>query len=222
MTKKESKWGYILIGLLLIAIGMCFVTFRNSLTALAISIGVILSVTAIVYGTLTISKKDRSVRFAFRIIFSVICLVAGITTAIFNDATVAVMISVFSLLLIVDGSFKLNTAAMSKRYSVGGWWVMLIASALIILSAFILAKYPPESINDATVWLGVTIAADGLANIFSAYWTWRYEKAEHKEICDQISKKRAEDDAENNNKSEEKDIDQREKKKRSLFRRKDK
>ena len=121
MAKKERKFGYILIGLLLVLIGGCFVSFGNSLKALAISIGVILSVTAIVYGTLTIAKKGRGARFAFRIIFSIICLIAGITTAIFNDATVSVMVTVFSLLLIVDGSFKLNTAAMSKRYSVGGW-----------------------------------------------------------------------------------------------------
>jgi uncharacterized membrane protein HdeD (DUF308 family) len=225
MAKRESKWGYILIGLLLIAVGACFVMFRSSLTVLAISIGVILSVTAIFYGTITIAKKDRSARFAFKIIFSVICLVAGITTAIFNDATVSVMVTVFSLLLIVDGSFKLNTAAMSKRYSVGGWWVMLVASVLIILSAFILAKYPPESINDATLWLGVTIAADGLANIFSAYWTWRYEKAEHKEIYNEIKSDQMKADAVSSecggkDADAENDEEQKQKKKKSLFRRK--
>ena len=186
MSKKVNKLGYIIIGLFLIAVGICFVAFNNSLTVLAISIGSILAASATFFGVVTIAKKDRGVRFALKIAFAIICLIAGITTAIFNEKTVGIMISVFSLLLIVDGSFKLNTAVMSKRYSVGGWWVMLITSVLIILSAFVLAKNTPSENSAATVWLGITVIVDGLSNIFSAIWTSLYEKAEYKEICGEI------------------------------------
>ena len=153
---------------------------------LAITIGVIMALTGIILGVLTIAKKSRGVGFAFKIIFSIICLVCGITTAIFNGGAIDVIISLFSLLLIVDGSFKLKTSAMSKRYSVGGWWVMLIVSVLIIVSAFMLTKTSPSSATVTAIWLGATIALDGLANIFSAYWASRYEKAEHKEIYEEI------------------------------------
>jgi len=186
MSKKESKLGYIIIGILLIAIGVCLVVFSDSLAILAISIGALLAVSAAVFGIVTIAKKNRGVRFALKITLAIICLVAGITTAIFKENTVSVMVSVFSLLLIVDGSFKLNTAAMSKRYSVGGWWVMLVTSVLIILSAFILAKYTPDDIAIETIWLGITIIVDGISNIFSAIWTSLYEKAEYKEIRSDI------------------------------------
>ena len=186
MSKRESKLGYIIIGILLIAIGVCLVAFSDSLAILAITIGSLLAVSAAVFGIVTIAKKNRGVRFALRITVAIIGLVAGITTAIFKENTVSVMVSVFSLLLIVDGSFKLNTAAMSKRYSVGGWWVMLVTSVLIILSAFILAKYTPDDIAAETIWLGITIIVDGLSNIFSAIWTALYEKAEHKEIYSEI------------------------------------
>lgn len=186
MSKKESKLGYIIIGILLIAIGVCLVAFSDSLAILAISIGALLAVSATIFGIITIAKKDRGIRFALKITLAIICLVAGITTAIFKENTVSVMVSVFSLLLIVDGSFKLNTAAMSKRYSVGGWWVMLVTSILIILSSFILAKYTPDDIAAETIWLGITVIVDGLSNIFSAIWTALYEKAEHKEIYNEI------------------------------------
>lgn len=186
MSKKDSKLGYIIIGILLIAIGVCLVAFSNSLEILAISIGTLLAVSAAIFGIITIAKKDRGIHFALKITLAIICLVAGITTAIFKGNTVRVMVSVFSLLLIVDGSFKLNTAVMSKRYSVGGWWVMLVTSVLIILSAFILAKYTPDDIAAETIWLGITVIVDGLSNIFSAIWTSLYEKAEHEEIYNEI------------------------------------
>ena len=186
MTKKESKIGYVLIGVLLIAIGACLVVFSNALEILAISIGSLLAVTATVFGAVTIAKKSRGVKFALKITLTVICLVSGITAAIFQENTVGIMIAVFSLLLIVDGSFKLNTAIMSKRYSVGGWWVMLTVSVIIILSAFILSKYTPDDTAASTIWLGITVIVDGISNIFSSIWTSLYEKAEYKEIRSDI------------------------------------
>jgi uncharacterized membrane protein HdeD (DUF308 family) len=187
MANKESKWGYILLGLLFLAIGVCFIVFSNALTVLAISIGAIMTLFGIIFGTLTLAKKTRGAGFTFKTIFSIFSIVCGITTAIFNDGAIAVIVSIFSLLLIVDGSFKLNTSAMSKRYSVGGWWIMLVVSLLIIISAFILTKDTPDDPTHSTVWLGLTVALDGLANLFSAYWTSRYEKAEHKEIYEEIA-----------------------------------
>ena len=195
MSKFNSKWGYIILGLMLAAVGACFISFNDALVGLAITIGSILAVFGIVFGVLTIAKKDRGVRFALKITLAIICLVAGVTTAIFNEKAVSVMVSVFSLLLIVDGSFKLNTAAMSKRYSVGGWWVMLVTSVLIILSAFILVEVGPADAIAKTVWLGVTIALDGLSNLFSAYWTYRNDKAEKSELRAEIDAEKLEEDA---------------------------
>lgn len=178
---RNIKWGYLVIGILLAVIGVCFILFNNSLKALAISVGVILAVFATVFGVLTIASRGRGLAFAGKIIFAIICLVSGIVTAVFNTGSIDILISLFCLLLIVDGSFKLNTAAMSKRYSVGGWWIMMTASVLVILSAFALAKYTPSQ-EKATILLGIVIVTDALANIFSMFWVPKYETAEKAEI----------------------------------------
>lgn len=179
---KNIKWGYVVIGLLLCAIGICFIAFNNSLTWLAITIGIILAVFGTVFGVLNIASKKRDFSFAVKIVFSIICLVAGIITAIFNKDSVDILIAVFCLLLIVDGSFKLNTAAMAKRYSVGGWWIMLAVSALVIVAAFALAKYTPEKISTATVLLGIIIMVDAISNLFATVWVTKYETAQKAEI----------------------------------------
>lgn len=182
MLKTKIKWGYILIGILLCAIGICFIAFNNSLSALAITVGIILSVFGIVLGVLTIANHTRGFLFAVKIIFSIICIISGVITAIFNKDSVDILIAIFCLLLIIDGSFKLNTSSMSKRYSVGGWWVMMIVAVLVIVSAFFLLKFTPEKIRVASIILGVTIIADAIANFFSTVWVTKYESAEKAEI----------------------------------------
>ena len=197
MQKTGIKWGYIILGLIFIAIGACFIAFNNSLKYLAITIGVILALFGAIYGTLTIANKSRSSSFAIKIVFSIICLAAGITTAVFNEDTVDILVALFSLLLIVDGSFKLNTAAMAKRYSVRGWWIMMLISFLIICSAFVLARYTPADIAKATFILGAIVEVDAIANIASALWVTKYESAQRANIYYEAHKSEAEEASQN-------------------------
>ncbi len=179
---KNIKWGYLVIGILLFAIGICFILFNNSLTVLAISIGVILGAFGIIFGVVTIAGKKRGFYFAVKIVFAVMCLAAGIITAVLKANSTEILISLFSLLLIVDGSFKLNTSAMSKRYSVGGWWIMMAVAVAIIGSAFALVERTPNKESLTTALLGIIIIADAIANMLSIFWVAKYESAKKAEI----------------------------------------
>ena len=189
MTKSKIKWGYILIGLLLCMIGVCFIAFNKSLSLLAITVGISLSLFGTVYGIITIAHKSREFTYVIRIVFSIICIISGIITAVFSKSSVDILVSVFCLLLIIDGSFKLNTATMSKRFYVGGWWVMMILALLVIASSFILLKFTPESIQTCSTILGITIIADALANFSSTIWVTKYENAEKNKFYHEIQSK---------------------------------
>lgn len=184
---KNIKWGYPVISILLSVIGVCFIAFNNSLTVLAISVGVILAAFGAVFGVITISGRRRSFYFAVKIVFAVMCLAAGITTAVFRENSTEVLISLFSLLLIVDGSFKLNTSAASKRYSVSGWWIMMIISVAIIGSAFALVERTPAKESLTTTLLGIIIIADAVANLLSVFWAMKNESAAKAEIYYDVS-----------------------------------
>ena len=175
MKDVKFGWGYIAIGVLLSLIGICFISFNNALNILAISIGALLAVFGIFFGAVTLSQTDRSVNFALRIVLSIICIICGTVTAILQDGSVMIIANIFCLLLIVDGAFKLQTAILSKRYRVASWWIMLVASAIIILSAFLLAKLSPENTATFTVLSGIIILVDGAANLFSAFYISKYE-----------------------------------------------
>ena len=178
MAKNENQSfvGYILIATVLFAIGVVFIIFKESLKTLALAVGVLLAVFAIVYGILATASKKRDFSFAVKISIAVIALTCGAVTAILNEKAVDIMASLFALLLIVDGSFKLNTSAMSKRYSVKCWWLLLIPSVPLIAGGFYLIKYTPQDIATLTLMLGILIIIDSLINYASAVFVTKFEK----------------------------------------------
>ena len=174
---KEIKfgWGYIAIGVLLSLIGICFISFQNALNTLALCIGVIILTFGIGFGAVTLSKRERSLGFAMKIVISIAAIVCGAVTAIVQDGAVMIIANLFCLLLIVDGSFKLQTAILSKRYRLASWWVMLCISVAVIASAFLLAKISPEETTTFTLLSGIIILIDGAANVFSAFYISGYQ-----------------------------------------------
>jgi len=178
---KGLKWAYVLIGALLGVVGFCLLLLNNSLSALAITIGILLSLFGVGFGVVAVASHKRGIGFVIKIIFAVICLAAGVTVAILNESAVDALIAILCLLIIVDGSFKLSIAITSKRHSVSGWWIMTLASALVIVSAFILARYTPE-ITTATTLLGLILIADAAINLLSSVWVPKCETAARAEI----------------------------------------
>ena len=179
--QRHSKAGYLLIFALLLAIGICLVVWQNTLPSLAATIGCILAIFGIVFFVLTIAKKERGFNFAFHTFFSLICIIGGVVTVIANDTTIGVIISLSSLFLIVDASFKLNTTAMSKRYSVPLWWVILVLSIAVILSSYFLLEFNFEDLIKTSKLLGVTFIVDAFANLLSAIFISAYERRQQKE-----------------------------------------
>ena len=167
MEKKGFKWGYLAIGLCLILVGISFIAFSYALTALAIAIGISLTLYGIIYGVTILSDTDRSMKFALRIIIAGVALVGGVVTLILRESAVGIITDIIALLLIVDGSFKLKCAIDVKR--IGGiyWWIMLSLSVVTIVPSFAVSKMlgvsPDEPI--LSIIIGIIIIVDGVANL---------------------------------------------------------
>ena len=188
---KKFKWGYILIALLIAAAGVCFIAFRETLSTIALVMGIILMAFGVVFAVVTLADKKRSVGFAFKIAFSVIALSCGIITVVVHKSdAVEWLVALFGLLLIIDGSFKLQTSAMSKRYRSVVWWLMLIPAVLVIIGGFFSIRFRVTATAESeqleqqamiSALLGVTMIIDAVANLLSAFFVSSYESRMKKE-----------------------------------------
>ena len=168
---KGFGWGYILIGLLLIAIGVCFISIQDAYETLAIVTGAIITVAGIGFGIYALMDKRRGVKFAIRLSVAVAALICGVVTMCVRQNAIEVIANILCLLLIVDGSFKLQLSILSRRPTYYGWWIVTTLSVVIIISAFLICKFTPNNPASLAVLSGIVITADGLLNILSAFFS---------------------------------------------------
>ena len=119
---------------------------------------------------------------------STLLFTVGVLVAAFNDASFDVLLGVLCLLMIIDGSFKLQTSIKSKLLSVDGWWIITVISAAVIISAFLLARIAPGNTRGAAIWLGITALADAAGNFLSTFWTAKCKTAEKAAIYYEVYK----------------------------------
>ena len=168
---KNFGWGYILIGALLLAIGICFISIQDAYETLAIVTGAILTAAGIGFGIYTLMDKRRGVKFAIKLAIAIAALICGIVTMIVKQNAVIVIANILCLLLIMDGSFKLQLSILSRRPTYYGWWIVTVLSVAVIVSAFLLCKFTPSNPATLATFSGIVICADGILNILAAFFS---------------------------------------------------
>ncbi len=168
---KTYSWGYFMFAVLLMAVGGCFLAFckEELLEKAVLIIGALLTVFAIVFGVLTLSHKTRGASFFFRMTFAILALIGGVVTMILREGAISIVLDIAGLLLIIDGSFKLQTTVRMKTFYNPIWWIMLVISVLSILGGFFMVKGGIDNTVLRSVLLGTTLVIDGIGNLLSTF-----------------------------------------------------
>lgn len=189
---KRFPWGYPLLFLLTASLGVLFLLFRETLPILAISIGVILILFAILFAVCTMADPARGALFGLKMVLAVLVLAAGIVVLIARAATMNVILSLFTFLILLDGAFKLQTTVLSRRYRLFGWWILLSLSLVLILGAGLLFREVEQVAADtAAVLLGLLLIVDGVANLLTAFFLTGYESRLRAQLLTELREKEA-------------------------------
>lgn len=196
MRSKNIKFGigYIFIAALLIAVGVCLMVFSDALKMLAITVGATVSIFSVIFAILTLANKDRGFAFGFKIALAVCTLAAGITSIICQEVLIKAIISVFSLIIIIDSSYKLNTTVMCKRYSVTAWWLPLIFSVIGIAGGFSFIKFlSADNLKLISILLGILAIVDAVSNILAPIFIPIYERQQKADMYYEFHRKELEE-----------------------------
>ena len=176
---KKFKWGYLLISTILFALGILFIIYpTQSSRGISIAIGITCTTFAVVNVIRILALRTRGFKFAFSIIISVCVLICGIVAFISPDVTISVYPVVIGLLIIIDGSFKLNTVINARRYELKMWWFLLIFCCIVILCGFFLVRlsYPETNPIPYIIFFGVSLLLTGIQNLFSLFYFGKITK----------------------------------------------
>lgn len=168
---KNFKWGYLLFAILFAGAGLAFLSFpEDALRGVRIGIGVTAVVFAGIYIALTLANEARGFRFWAKMVLGGVAVVAGGFMIFSSDGAYAYLTAIAGLYLIIDGSFKLQTAILSKRYRSAVWWIMLVLAAGAISLGAVLLRTPfdfTEELAKASNVLGIGLLIDGVQNLLS-------------------------------------------------------
>lgn len=189
---SSVSWGYLVIAILLGASGVLFLAFEEeSLANAARIVGGLTVLIFLVRFVLILAERERSFRFAFRMIGTVCALLCGGIMLIFAEDAVVFFCSFVSLFLIVDGAFKLQTTISLRRYKIPMVWVLFALSILLIGGGYILLELEMELAVLAKL-LGAVLLVDAVSNLMSLFLlpvidkcrreeNWNEEEARRKE-----------------------------------------
>lgn len=169
---KAFNWGYVLIFLILTALGVLSFCFHDMLKWVVFTAGAIISLLGVSFGIAALVKKERGPKFTFRIVVCVSALVCGIITMIFAKSGIEVLTAILGTMFIIDGAFKLQKTGMLRQYKSVAWWILLIPALLSVVGGFMLVKFGSvSSENDmlfVAILLGASAIIDGISNLLTA------------------------------------------------------
>ena len=181
-TAKQAKWCYIGCSLLLMAIG-AWIAWRPLASAEVIC--KVLGVLVFVCGCARIlgyfSHDLYNLAFQFDLALGVFALLFGAVLFFRAGKIIAFLPAAIGAFVLIDGVFKLQTAADAKRFGLSDWWLILLGAALCAVLGVILIANPFGSAKVLMMLAGLSIAADGLQNLFNAFYTVKIMKRGKKE-----------------------------------------
>ncbi len=169
---KAAKIGYIVLSVLYCALGILLFTMPDlSLTAL----GILLGIGMIVFGIVKIigyfSKDLFRLAFQYDLAFGVLLIALGIIVLANPEHLLSFFCIVIGIAVLCDGLFKIQIAIDSKPFGIKTWWVILALAVIAVAAGILLIIHPAEAARVLTVFLGISVLADGILNLIVAIFT---------------------------------------------------
>ena len=163
---QAAKIGYIIISLLLCALGLVLIADPDfSLTLLCRLDGILL----ILFGLVKIlgycSKDLYRLAFQYDLAFGILLVALGVILLCRTNVMVSVLCVVLGVCVLADALLKIQIAIDSRSFGLRRWWLILAAALLTGTVGFLLIFRPRESAQAVMILLGVTLFTEGLLNL---------------------------------------------------------
>ena len=192
---KNFRWGYLLISIILCAVGACFIAYpTQSMTVGSYTIGCASILVGIVLVVKVLANRKRSFSFAISVICAVLTVTCGVVALIIPEEVYALYPMFIGLFIVIDGSFKFQTVINAKRYNLKMWWFLLIFSVISIVGGFLTIRLRVDAESEKSIIafseiMGIALFADGLENFLSLFYLGRIVSRAKEAIEESIENK---------------------------------
>ena len=169
--------------------------FSNKPHLLSIIVGVVIITFSTLHILLDLIRKDRGAAFIINTVVFSVGIIFGIVLAVLGDTIVKVLVTALAMIIIIDASYKLNTARQAKRFGVKSWWAIITLSLISIALCFFVLMYNPELEAEikiariSVILLSIALILDGTSNILGLFYIPSLERRANSAIYYEMYRK---------------------------------
>ena len=166
---QTAKIGYVIVSLLLCVLGVGMIVVPDFSASL---IGTLCGIMLIVFGAFKLvgyfSKDLFRLAFQYDLAFGGLLIALGIIVLTSPERLLSFFCIVMGIAVLCDGLFKIQIAIDSKPFGIKTWWVILLFAVLAVAAGILLIIRPAQAARVLTVFLGISVLADGILNLIVA------------------------------------------------------
>ena len=165
---RIAKIGYIVMSVLLCIAGGLFIAMPEvSVAGIGIFVGAAMTAFGVIKLIGYFSKDLYRLAFQYDLEFGILLIILGLVVLFRPDNFMNFICIVIGVVILLDGLFKIQIAMDSRRFGIGGWWLVL---AMAILTGVVGAALVFDSARGAeilTVLLGISLLSEGILNLYT-------------------------------------------------------
>lgn len=165
---QTAKIGYIVISVLLCALGFLLVLVPGVSAELLCRIGGVL---LILFGIVKIvgyfSKDLYRLAFQYDLAFGILSIALGILFIIRSNVVVHVVCIIAGICVLSDALLKIQISMDARKFGILQWWMILTVAIAAGLLGFLLVFRPSQSAQIIMVLLGISLLAEGILNLIT-------------------------------------------------------
>ena len=163
---QTAKLGYIILSILLCALGIVLIAVPDFSVLLLCRIGGLI---LILFGLVKIvgycSKDLYRLAFQYDLAFGILLIALGMVLMLRSGIMVNVICILLGIYILSDALLKIQIAIDSKTFGIRQWWLILAAAVITGIIGFLLVLRPSESARVIMLLLGIALLTEGLLNL---------------------------------------------------------
>ena len=182
---KIAKFGCIAISVLICAVGIFFIAVPDTSAKI---IGILVGISAVLFGIIRIvgclSKDLYRLAFQYDMEAGILLVVLGGIILINPGNLMSFICIVIGIAALIDGIFKIRISLDSKKFGIKSWWAIMALAAVTAVIGAVLIFDSSTSAALLTVFLGISLLAEGLLNLYTVITTVRIIKNQQPDIIE--------------------------------------
>lgn len=163
---QTAKLGYIILSILLCALGIVLIAVPDFSVLLLCQIGGLI---LILFGLVKIigycSKDLYRLAFQYDLAFGILLIALGAVLIFRSNTMINAICILLGICILADALLKIQISIDSKTFGIRQWWLILAAAVITGIIGFLLVLRPSESARVIMLLLGIALFTEGLLNL---------------------------------------------------------